>query len=234
MSAPGLGRAGPLRRRRRRGFGGPAVTALKLVLVLAALGYVALVFSWQRLTAPAERPVAARDPGPATDRPVIQVDLVNTRLLGRRGDIAYRVIARTAQRAGPAGDLVALEAPRAVLDRDNGDWARFTARRGVYDRRARSLRLDGDVTGLTSHGHELAAESLTIDLAAATVSSPGPVRGSWPGGVFRASDGGQVGFDGSSAALFGASRVVWTGRAAPPVPLPKPPPPPLPEPPAGT
>lgn len=227
VTGPGLGRAGPLRRRRHRGFGGWVTTAVKVGLVLAAVGYVALVFNWQRLMAPGLPDDTASEPGGTTDRPLVQVDLVNTRLLGWRDDAAYRVTARTAQRAGPTGHLVALEGPRAEIRRDDGKWARFSADRGVFDRRAQTLRLDGNVKGFTSGGHELAGASLVVDIARATVSTSQTIRGSWPGGAFQASEGGHVGLDAREAALFGDSRVVWTGSNAPPGPLPKPPPTPL-------
>lgn len=224
MTAPGLGPAGGLRLRPRRGFGGPAARLLKVLLLLAAVAYVALVFNWHRFGAPDWAASDARAPGEPRDGVVIEADLVKVRLLGRRDNVAYRLTADTVERIGPAGTIVALTAPAAAIRRDDGAWARVHSRRGVFDRAAQRLRLEGAVVAFTSRGHELRSPELVVDLAGERVRTSAAVQGSWPGGAFRADGGARVGLAERSAALFGDSRVVWTGRAPPSAPLPKPPP----------
>lgn len=223
MTAAGRVPRARLRRRRRRGFGGWPTTALKLGLAVLALAYVGLVFSWEQLVAPVPADAPADRPEPATRAPIVQVDFRRARLVGRRGAVAYGVTARTAQRAGAAGRLVALEAPVAELRRADGRWLHVAARRGVFDQRSQVLRLDGAVSGRTSRGSYLAADSLSLDFAARQVRTDTELYGYWRNGRFRAADGARADIGAGTGRLLGDSRLLWSIDENPAQPVPKPP-----------
>lgn len=112
--------------------------------------------------------------------------LENPRLAGvTENDQPYELTAVSALPDGPMANRVSFETPAGQIETARRT-IRATAEKGMIDRPAERLDLEGDVTIETSDGWRGETGQLTIDLGARTAKSPGPVRATGPNGELEA------------------------------------------------
>ena len=73
-----------------------------------------------------------------------------------------------------------------LVDPTQDEWLKLTADKGLYQRDADILDLEGNVTVRSDAGHELHTSTARIDLAAGTGRGNEPVTGTGPHGILNA------------------------------------------------
>lgn len=144
------------------------VKALKLVLPLLALGFVAL-FAFFVYRASASAPLIETDSAAVAAGQLIMDD---PRLKGfTREGRPYSVIAERASQELSDESTVQLSALKAQLPVNEKGWLMVQSPVGIYDRDANTLRLDGDITVTSSDKTTITMRSALVDLDAGTVKA---------------------------------------------------------------
>jgi lipopolysaccharide export system protein LptC len=179
----------------------------KRVLPLVALGLLLLVAFWPEINGGGERGrVSYRrvditpEGGQLTEAHYQGVDAS-----GR----PYTVTATKLRQSGQ--DRTDLEAPKADMLLQSGEWLMIQARRGVYEQKASRLDLSGEVTLYRDDGTVLTTESATIDMRANAAAGHEMVHAEGPFGVLDA-QGFTVLDRGAVVQFTGPARLVLNGE----------------------
>lgn len=119
----------------------------------------------------------------------------------------YNVIAQKAKRDVNNPDRLELEQPEARMDINTQDTIEVKANRGVYEKEAGKLSLDGKVRIYEKAGYELQTEEINFDLEAGTAKADGPIKGIAPRGDIS-SQGLLIENNGERVLLKGKSKVI--------------------------
>lgn len=98
----------------------------------------------------------------------------------------YTLIAAAAERKDEQPDMIALEKPKADIALKDAGWLAVHANEGVFNSKAGTLDLAGDVTVFHDAGYELTTQGMHIALTAKSVTSDLPVKGQGPRGDIAA------------------------------------------------
>ena len=194
-------RPGPGKRRRRKTRGADAaerpprfstrsryslfVSTMKVVLPALAVAIILLVLAWPRLV-PDESQfrIGVSDLSPdAADN----LSMINPRFQGRDShDRPFSIVARKATQIDGGRRRITLDAPKADITLADGAWVALTADSGIYDRKAESLDLSGNVSLFHDRGFEMHTARAHINLRAGSARSDSPVSGHGPAGRLNA------------------------------------------------
>lgn len=165
------------------------IRATKWLLPVAALGLLSAVALWPEFD-------RAEDRARVSFRRVTQGAAEAVRVLQPRyqglDDQArpYNVTASAASQTATDAPI-ALEGPRADVFLSGGAWALLESARGVYDRAAGILDLQGDVTVWRDDGTTMRTESARIEVSAGRAQGNQAVAAQGPFGTLTA-DGFQL------------------------------------------
>jgi lipopolysaccharide export system protein LptC len=199
---PPAGNGRPPRRLHIAGYS-RFVSVAKVVLPLIALVLVSVVAAWPHLKPKNERFRIGVSNLAATEGE--DPNMVNARYVGTdEQDRPFTVTADYARRGGSKTPTVELEMPKADLTLEDGTWLVLTAKTGVYDQAAKTLKLAGAVNLFHDLGYEIRTDAADVDIGKGMASGRDPVAGQGPFGELRAQgfqlkDRGKV--------------IVFTGRA---------------------
>lgn len=116
------------------------------------------------------------------------VRMVNPRFYGRdAGNRAFVVSAGVAERRTAGSRSISLSNPALTLDAEGANPTSLKAKRGIYDEKARQVRLEGDVLLNDRRGYSFATPRAVIDTQAGQVTGDRGVVGQGPLGSIRAS-----------------------------------------------
>jgi lipopolysaccharide export system protein LptC len=179
------------------------VGLLKVVLPAIAVGLLLLLVIWPQAI-----------PGSASLKDGLQIlgldeveqlTMVNPRFEGvDEKNQPFSVLANSASQAGKDDTVIQLEAPKADLTLEEGDWLALTAKNGAYDREKGLLLLEGEVTLFHDQGFDLETEEVRIDLDAGRADSDLAVQGQGVMGSIE-SEGFRV--------LDRGERIIFTGKS---------------------
>ena len=120
----------------------------------------------------------------------------------------YTVTATRVRQLGP--ERTDLEAPKADMQMQSGEWLMVQARRGIYEQKANRLDLAGEVTLYRDDGTTLVTESASLDMRANTAAGHEMVHAEGPFGVLDA-QGFAVLDRGAVVQFTGPARLVLNG-----------------------
>ena len=182
------------------------VTLAKRVLPLFALALLLLVAFWPEIQGTGDRNrISYRriditpEGGQLTDAHYQGVD-DNGR--------PYTVPATRVRQVGP--ERTDLEAPKADMQLQSGEWLMVQAKRGIYEQKANRLDLAGDVTLYRDDGTVLVTESASVDMRANAAAGHDMVHVEGPFGVLDA-QGFTVLDRGAVVQFTGPARLVLNG-----------------------
>ncbi len=122
----------------------------------------------------------------------------------------YTVTATKVRQVGP--ERTDLEAPKADMQLQSGEWMMVQAKRGVFEQKANRLDLSGDVTLYRDDGTVLITEAASLDLRANAAAGNEMVHAEGPFGVLDA-QGFTVLDRGSVIQFTGPARIVLNGTS---------------------
>lgn len=120
----------------------------------------------------------------------------------------YTVTATRVRQVGP--ERTDLEAPKADMQMQSGEWLMVQARRGIYEQKANRLDLAGDVTLYRDDGTVLVTESASLDMRANAAAGHEMVHAEGPFGTLDA-QGFAVLDRGAVVQFTGPARLVLNG-----------------------
>ncbi len=120
----------------------------------------------------------------------------------------YTVTATSVRQVGP--ERTDLEAPKADMQLQSGEWLMVQAKRGIYEQKANRLDLAGDVTLYRDDGTVLVTESASLDMRANAAAGHEMVHVEGPFGVLDA-QGFTVLDRGAVVQFTGPARLVLNG-----------------------
>jgi len=120
----------------------------------------------------------------------------------------YTVTATKVRQAGQ--ERVDLDAPKADMQMQSGEWLMVEARQGVYAQKANRLDLSGDVTLYRDDGTVMQTEAATLDMRANAAAGNEMVHAEGPFGVLDA-QGFTVLDKGAVVQFTGPARLVLSG-----------------------
>lgn len=179
---------------------------LKVTLPAVAVALILLIIAWPQLQFDdGAVSVSLSDLGPEQAE---NLSMLNPRFQGMdERNRPFNVTASEASQQTGDSSEVALDAPRADLTLDDGSALALSAESGVYDRKAKTLNLDGEVTLLHDRGMEILTEEAEVDLEAGRAQGNAPVAGQGTTGDLTAE--GFVVLDRGKRILFtGQSRLL--------------------------
>ncbi|HEY3920283.1 MAG TPA: LPS export ABC transporter periplasmic protein LptC [Stellaceae bacterium] len=94
----------------------------------------------------------------------------------------YVLTAAAATEASGSSDLISLDAPRADMTTNSGNWVQVTGYTGTYQPQPQLLDLYGDVMLYQDRGNEFHTDSARLDIANSTAAGDQPVTGHGPFG----------------------------------------------------
>ncbi|HSA80060.1 MAG TPA: LPS export ABC transporter periplasmic protein LptC [Geminicoccaceae bacterium] len=180
-----------------RGRSSRLVELLRYLLPALALSLIALVVLWPQLIGGAGgliAPIFANAEIAGTDVMLMH----NPRYLGQTRDAEpYQLTAASAYVDPKRPDRIHLESLAAELATANQRDLNLVALRGMFNRAADKLDLDGDIALTTSDGYRFETQSARIDLQSGRVIGKQPIQGSGPTGTlsadrFEIRDSGEV------------------------------------------
>ena len=185
-----LGAIGAPRRRTRtppaRGRSSRLVGLLRYLLPATALCLIALVVLWPQLIGGAGgliAPIFANAEIAGTEVMLMR----NPRYLGRTRDAEpYQLTAASAYVDPKRPSRIHLDRLAAELTPANKRDVSLVALRGMYNRSADKLELDGDIELTTSDGYRFETQSARIDLQSGQVIGEQPIQGFGPAGTLSA------------------------------------------------
>ncbi len=89
----------------------------------------------------------------------------------------------TQQKSDP--NLVDLTLPKADLTSNAGTWIALSAKSGLYNREAETLKLQGSVNLFHDSGYELSTTAINLNLAEGTAEGDVPITGHGPSGTIK-------------------------------------------------
>lgn len=122
----------------------------------------------------------------------------------------YTVTAAKVRQVGP--ERTDLDAPKADMQLQSGEWLMVRARQGIFEQKLNRLDLVGDVTIYRDDGTVLATEAASIDMAANAAAGNEMVHAEGPFGVLDA-QGFTVLDRGAVVQFTGPARLVLNGGA---------------------
>lgn len=172
------------------------VAIMKLVLPLGAAVLIGLVVSWPSLYDVPERfqiGTTSFQFGESTGGH----RMIKARYTGT--DVRqnpYTLSADSIIQAVPGSDFVTLNQPEADFTTPGGAWVAVSASRGRFDRKNRTITLEGGVSVFHDSGYEFHTESATVDFDEAVAWSDTETRGQGPAAQidargFRIGDGAK-------------------------------------------
>jgi lipopolysaccharide export system protein LptC len=99
-----------------------------------------------------------------------------------RDNRPYVLTAAAATQASPSADLVSLDAPKADMTTNSGNWVEVTGYTGAYQPQPQLLDLYGDVELYQDRGNEFHTDSARLDIANGAAQGDQPVTGQGPFG----------------------------------------------------
>jgi len=120
----------------------------------------------------------------------------------------YTVTATRVRQLGP--ERTDLEAPKADMQMQSGEWLMVQAKRGIYEQKANRLDLAGEVTLYRDDGTTLVTESASLDMRANAAAGHEMVHAEGPFGVLDA-QGFAVLDRGAVVQFTGPARLVLNG-----------------------
>ncbi|MGH6948642.1 MAG: LPS export ABC transporter periplasmic protein LptC [Kiloniellales bacterium] len=176
---------------------------LKVTLPAVAVALILLIIAWPQLRFDDRAVhVSLSDLGPEQAE---NLSMLNPRFEGMdERNRPFNVTASEASQQTGDSSEVTLDAPRADLTLDDGSALALSAERGVYDRKAKTLNLDGEVTLLHDKGMEILTEEAEVDLEAGRARGDAPVAGQGTTGDLTAE-----GF----VVLERGKRILFTGQS---------------------
>jgi lipopolysaccharide export system protein LptC len=120
----------------------------------------------------------------------------------------YTVTATRVRQVGP--ERTDLEAPKADMQMQSGEWLMVQAKRGIYEQKANRLDLAGDVTLYRDDGTVLVTESASLDMRANAAAGHEMVHAEGPFGTLDA-QGFAVLDRGAVVQFTGPARLVLNG-----------------------
>jgi lipopolysaccharide export system protein LptC len=180
-----------------RGRSSRLVELLRYLLPATALCLIALVVLWPQLIGGAGgliAPIFANAEIAGTDVMLMR----NPRYLGQTRDAEpYELTAASAYVDPKRPNRIHLDRLAAELTPANQRDLNLVALRGMYNRGADKLDLDGDIALTTSDGYRFETQSARIDLQSGQVIGEQPIQGFGPTGTlsadrFEIRDGGEV------------------------------------------
>ncbi len=160
------------------------VELLRYLLPAAALSLVALVVAWPQLISGAGGlivPIFANAEVDGTD----VMRMHNPRYVGQTNDAKpYELTAASAYVDPNLPNRVHLDHPSGTLEGPRD--VNLVALKGLYDRAARKLELNGDVELTTSDGYHFETASTRINLQEGWAVGEQPIQGSGPTGTLSA------------------------------------------------
>jgi len=122
----------------------------------------------------------------------------------------YTVTAKKVRQVGP--ERTDLEAPKADMQLQSGEWMLVQAKRGVFEQKANRLDLSGEVTLYRDDGTVLTTEAASLDLRANVAAGNEMVHAEGPFGVLDA-QGFTVLDRGAVIQFTGPARIVLNGTS---------------------
>lgn len=207
-----LARFAPRLGRRHSVFYSHFVWFLKVVLPATALGLAMILVLWPQL-APQMNPIRIK-PVAVGIEDLENLRMVNPRFVGTDAqDQPFTITADLATQPTAASTSTQLEHPKGDIGIKGGAWVALSADRGLYDKKAQTLDLDGAVNLFHDRGYEIVTDRARIFLDKGLAEGDAPVRGQGPdveldGEGFRLEDkGARIFVTGRSRLkLFPASR----------------------------
>ncbi|HVA13230.1 MAG TPA: LPS export ABC transporter periplasmic protein LptC [Stellaceae bacterium] len=99
-----------------------------------------------------------------------------------RDNQPYVLTAATATQSSPADDIVSLDAPKADMTTNSGNWVEVTGYTGTYQPQPQLLDLYGNVELYQDRGNEFHTDSARLDIANGSALGDQPVTGQGPFG----------------------------------------------------
>ncbi len=156
---------------------------MRLVLPLAALGIVALLFTWSNLQEETALPVQEQ----AEARTIGKNELVNPRFESTdEKKQPYTITARRAIQGESNEDLIILEKPVADMILNNGSWVAIEADKGAYRQDVQRLLLQGNVRLFHDRGYQMETARLHVNLDENYAWSEMDIYGQGPAGTLEA------------------------------------------------
>ncbi len=122
----------------------------------------------------------------------------------------YTVTATRVRQIGP--ERTDLEAPKADMQMQSGEWLMVQAKHGIYEQKANRLDLAGEVTLYRDDGTVLVTESASLDMRANAAAGHEMVHAEGPFGVLDA-QGFTVLDRGAVVQFTGPARLVLNGNS---------------------
>ena len=169
------------------------VRGLKLVLPTVAAGLVTLLIAWPQLQEATSEAGRVKTPTEETSN----LRMRNARFLGSDAkDRPFSVSAATTRQAEGDVNRLELEKPQADITLTNGAWVALVADRGLFDRRANTLSLSGNVELFHDEGYQVRTDEVRVDLKEGLATGDAPVVAQGPAGIlsgagFRVEQAGE-------------------------------------------
>ena len=172
------------------------VSLMKVILPLVAALLIALVAAWPHL-----QPKDTRFSigfSALTTTLTGEPAMVNPRYFGTDKDAQlFSVTADLAKNVLDTAAAVELEMPKADVLMQDQSWLVLTSNTGVYNRKAQTLDLLGDVNLFHDSGYEFTTNQAYVDLQQGIAMGVEPIRGQGPFGAlvaegFRLEDKGKI------------------------------------------
>ena len=119
----------------------------------------------------------------------------------------FNLTARIATQQKSNPNLVELTLPKADLTTKMGTWIALSAKSGLYDRAAETLKLMGDVNLFHDSGYELSTMVANLNLAQGTAEGDLPITGHGPSGTIKGTGFKIVG-QGKKMIFTGKSKLI--------------------------
>lgn len=194
------------------------VALMKLLLPALALAIVALILTWPQLIPDHANFRLGDNPLRVTPSVTDGLTMDNPRYVGvDEQQRPFQVTARRASQVSRDANRLQLETPQADIAIAPDEWLALTAKRGIYDKNARTIDLDGDVTLYHDRGYTLSSPSARVSLSEGSVSGDQPISGHGPSGTVEG-EGFRVLDRGARFVFTGKSKVTFVPAEAPKAP----------------
>lgn len=183
---------------------------MKILLPVAALGLIGLLIGWQSLYPSGQRARASTDRLGVEE--LARTQMVNPRFSGIDDHGQPFVVAADLATPSPtAPNVTDLTRPRGEMTASGGRNVTITAERGAYEREARYLDLEGNVTLVDDQGYRFTTTRARIDTANNRAEGNDPVQGGGPAGDLTG-EGFRVEDRGQRLIVTGQSRLILRGN----------------------
>lgn len=184
------------------------VRKMRLILPIAALGFVAVLMTWKNESA-VVAPVPREQVSPQT---ISQNELVKPKFQSEDSSSQpYTITADKATQNAEDMNTVLLLKPVADLTLKSGGWVSLKANNGTYKQAEGNLNVNGQVEIHHDSGYELHTEKMDIDVKGQTITSETPVTGHGPSADISATG---MNVDGTTDTITFTGPAVLTLRPA--------------------